>query len=245
MRILIIDIETHPGVSHYWSTYKTTLGPDMLITEPGVLCVAAKWLDEGKTMFFRMNSLDDKDEMLRAVYDLLDEADAVVHYNGESFDAPHLNREFFLRGWAPPSPYKHIDLLRTMQRKFKFAMNKLAWIGPVAVGASKESTGGMATWFGCMAGDEKAWKRMRKYNIQDVKVTEELYLKSLAWIDGHPSRQLYDGHANCPACGSDHKQRRGYAYTPQTKFVKFQCQDCGKYWRGTEAVDRIRSTEVR
>lgn len=244
MRILVLDIETKPGLSYYWSTFKTTLNPEMLLSEPSVLCFAAKWLGEDKVMFFAEWDEGGRAGMIDAAYRLLDDADAVVHYNGESFDATHLNREFFLEGRFPPAPYKHIDLLRTMQRRFNFASNRLAHIGPVAVGTHKESTGGIQTWIGCMNGDAKARRRMKKYNIQDVVVTEKLYVRALPWIRNHPNRQLYDGHQGCPACGSEHFQRRGFAYTGQSKFVKLQCQDCGKYWRRTERVSGVKSMEV-
>ncbi|NIV35232.1 MAG: hypothetical protein GWN58_38990, partial [Anaerolineae bacterium] len=52
----------------------------------------------------------DMEGMLEGAWELLDEADAVVHYNGKKFDIPTLNREFVKYGFTPPSPYKQIDL---------------------------------------------------------------------------------------------------------------------------------------
>ena len=42
--------------------------------------------------------------MLKRIYDLIDEADVVVHYNGKSFDMPTLSKEFIGQGWSPPAP---------------------------------------------------------------------------------------------------------------------------------------------
>ena len=36
---------------------------------------------------------------------------------------------------------------------------------------------GHELWLKCMAGNANAWKVMKRYNIQDVRVTEKLYDK--------------------------------------------------------------------
>ena len=44
--------------------------------------------------------------MIKGIHKLLDECDAVIHYNGSKFDIPTLNKEFLLHGLHPPAPYK-------------------------------------------------------------------------------------------------------------------------------------------
>ena len=59
-----------------------------------------------------------------------------------------------------------------------------------------------------MNGDKDAWKRMEKYNIQDVVLLENLYGHLLPWIKSHPNHNLFsDGHV-CPSCSSSslHKE---------------------------------------
>jgi hypothetical protein len=34
---------------------------------------------------------------------------------------------------------------------------------------------GKALWLGCMSGDPKSWKKMRRYNQQDVRLLEAVY----------------------------------------------------------------------
>ncbi len=36
----------------------------------------------------------DRKSMLKSIHSLMDEADAIVHYNGNRFDIPMLNKEF-------------------------------------------------------------------------------------------------------------------------------------------------------
>ena len=67
----------------------------------------------------------------------------------------------------------------------------------------KRAHEGFTLWTSCIAGDEKAWDRMRRYNIQDVRLTEKLYDRILPWIPNHPHMGLYtDGGHCCPTCGS-------------------------------------------
>jgi hypothetical protein len=41
---------------------------------------------------------------------------------------------------------------------------------------------GFALWLKCEAGDAKAWKAMRQYNIQDVRLTEKLFEEYRPWL---------------------------------------------------------------
>jgi hypothetical protein len=162
----------------------------------------------------------------------------VVHYNGVKFDIPHLNREFLLAGLTPPSPYKQVDLCNVVKKRFRFVSNKLQHVAESLGLGSKVDTD-FDLWVGCMKDDPKAWKLMEKYNRQDVKLTERLYHWLLPWIDGHPSRRLYDGVTGCPACASSNLVRRGYAYTNLGKFVRYRCSDCGSYFRDSRRISGV------
>ena len=95
-----------------------------MIVAPGyTLCWAAMWEGERDVEFASIK--DGEEHMLTKIHALLDEADAVVHYNGTKFDIPILNREFLRYGMAPPSHYHQIDLLKTVRKQFKFQSNKL------------------------------------------------------------------------------------------------------------------------
>ena len=92
-------------------------------------------------MFDSVNQSSHK-KMLKGLYKLLDEADAVVHFNGSRFDVPVVNKEFLLQGWAPPSSYQQIDLLKTARKQFKFPSNKLDYIAQaLKLGGKTKHTG--------------------------------------------------------------------------------------------------------
>lgn len=234
MRILLLDIENSPHLTLEWNLFKPTYGLDKL-REPGsVMCFAAKWLGDPKRETAFWSLPDGRRAMIQAAHTLLDEADAVVHYYGKRHDIPHLNREFIAGGLKPPAPYRQIDLYDTVKRQFNFAANKLDYVAGALGLGHKAPTGGFQTWIKCMEGDPAAWKRMERYNKQDVWLLEGLYAKLQPWIPGHPSHAAESGLRQCPACGSGKLQARGTAYTLQSAFQRWQCQDCGKWSRSTK-----------
>ncbi|HKI62867.1 MAG TPA: ribonuclease H-like domain-containing protein [Mariprofundaceae bacterium] len=193
---------------------------------------AAKWLDKKSIQFMGLNK-HSKEDMIEGIYDLVDAADVVVHYNGTKFDMPTLNQEFALLGLSKPSPYKQVDLLRTVRKQFRLPSNKLSYVSMYLGLGDKTQHKGMGLWRECMAGDPRAWKTMETYNKQDVVLLEKMYNKLKPWIDGHPNVALYDGDetVRCPRCGGTHLQKRGYAYTPTMKYQQYHCQDCGAWSR--------------
>jgi hypothetical protein len=199
-----------------------------------MLCFAAKFLGERQMHFYSVHE-HGRSKMVKAVHKLLDEADVLLHYNGTRFDIPHINRELLVAGLKPPSPYQQIDLCTIVQRRFRFISSKLEHVS-VALGLKgKVSHEGFDLWKKCMLGDEAAWKRMERYNKQDVRLLEELYEALQPWIPNHPHRGLFDEQvAVCPNCGSKGLQRRGFAYTRVSKYQRFQCKDCGAWTRSSQ-----------
>lgn len=248
MRTLAIDIETTPNLAHVWGLWNQNVSPTSQLVEPTeMLSFAAKWIGERGPVVFHggrhfasaqgdddgMNNDQAHFGMVSAAWDLLDAADAVVHYNGKRFDVPHMNREFLTLGMDPPSPYRQVDLLDTMRRRFKFPSNKLAYVTK-ALGFKGKIGVDFELWRQCMAGDLAAWARMERYNRRDVLELIELYDRLTPWIVGAPNAGLdpaNDGKHLCPSCGSAKVQKRGFSYTGVSRFQQYQCSDCGRYSR--------------
>ncbi len=237
MRILCIDVEVAPATAVIWDLKTTYVNPGNILSRRKLICAACKWIGEPGMFFFSFWD-DGHEEMVKAIYDLVDEADAVVHYNGQAYDMPMLNTEFALAGLPPPSPYSQIDLMKAVKKNFRFMSNKLDYItGQLGVGRKADS-GGMATWLDVMSGDEKAREKFREYNQVDVELTELLYKKLLPWIPSHPSRAIIDGDDGCPSCGGQLKPR-GYAYTRVGRFRRFRCDECGGWSRSTHRDESV------
>ncbi len=173
MRILLLDIETAPNKVYTWGLFDQNISINQIVESGYTLCWAAKWHKKGKVAFSSLQATSHK-QMLKEVHALLEEADAVVHYNGTKFDIPTLNKEFIKVGMNPPSPYKEIDLLRIARGKFRFTSNKLDYVAQFLGLGSKHKHKGMELWKGCMSNDAPSWKTMERYNKQDVKLLEKV-----------------------------------------------------------------------
>lgn len=241
MKRLVLDIETAPLVAYTWSMYPKYIPMDHLVEHARTLMVGYKWLpqngEEAADTTVITESADGQNGMLRKVHTLINEADAVIHYNGTRFDIPHLYRGFLEQGLGMPSPIQEIDLFRTVKQRFNFPSNRLDYVCQRLGLGRKSSTGGMALWKNVMAGQAAAIKSMASYCKNDVNLTAKLYDRLLPWIPNHANFGLYVNADNpvCPKCGSTHLQRRGYSMTRVMRYARYQCQDCGSWSRGRTA----------
>jgi uncharacterized protein len=242
LRRLLIDIETSPNVAHVWGLRNQDIGLPMLRVPKQVICVGAKWYREDAFQFYSIHDTTPR-VMLQRARALLNEADAVVHYNGQRFDVPHLNTEFLLQGFEPPSPFQQIDLYRAVSRRFAFPSNKLAYVAEALGIGAKVQHSGHELWVRCMADDPEAWAEMRAYNEQDVRLLEPLHDVLLPWIPGYPSNGAMTGTDSCP-CGSTDLRREGYAYTRVGRYQRYVCRACGRWLRSSRRIDGTRIVEV-
>jgi DNA polymerase elongation subunit (family B) len=261
LKRLVIDIETSAHLLSTWGLFNQNIGINQIEDPTRMLSFAAKWVDNPRVAFYS-EFHHGRDAMVEAAFDLVSEADAIIHYNGKGFDMKHLNREFVEhdvrlaqaqkifpeqpgvfepRMLGRPSPYHHIDMLSVVRANFKLASNKLDYVaGPNFLNiGNKVKHPGFNLWRACMEGNAKAWSLMRRYNKGDVVLTEEVYRRLLPWIDGHPNMQLYTGEQGvCPQCGSSRIQKRGTRKTLLGEYQQIWCRDCGSWGRNGKSLFR-------
>ena len=241
-KVLFYDIETAPNLAYVWGHYDQNVIRQH--REWYMMCFSYKWEGTQTTKVVSLPDFDlyDEDpendrEVVQALWDLIDEADVVVAHNGDKFDMKKANARFIVHEMGPPAPVQQIDTLKASKRYFKFNSNKLDDLGTHLTLGNKAATGGFALWEGCMNGDEKAWRTMKKYAKQDVNLLADLYYKMRPWMTNHPNRALLDGRPDsCPTCGHEFFVRRGYQRTKVAQYANFQCKGCGAYCR-----ERVRS----
>lgn len=235
MKILTLDIETAPNEGWFWKLFKTNINIDHIKRPVYMLSWSAKWLGS-KTVYY--NRCDSGPEFVADLWCLLAEADAVVTYNGDSFDLRHLNREFAKAGLPPPRPVASIDLYKIVKSTFALPSNKLDYAAQYFLGEKKLDTGGFDLWLGVMNGEETAWRKMLRYNKRDVVLTEKLYTFLRPWIRNHPyvgePPELPDlaSQYECPSCTGHkielHRPRRTRCYAIRV----CRCKDCGNWFDG-------------
>ena len=186
MKILLLDIETTPLQVYTWGLWDQNIGINQIIKSTEMMCFGAKWLGQ-KSVTFKSVHHDGKAEMLEELHKLMDEADVLVGWNSASFDHKHINREFLENKMTPPSPVKDLDLMTVVKANFQFPSNKLDYVAQKLGVGSKVKHSGFELWIKCMAGDDKAWREMKKYQIQDVQLLDSLYDILLPWFPGSGS----------------------------------------------------------
>ena len=235
-KILLLDIETAPMLSYHWGLWDQNINLNQVQQDWFILAWAAKWLHDpaSKTMYKdqrKAKNLSDDKDLLKGIWNLLNESDIVITQNGKIFDIKKLNARFILNGFKPPSSYKHIDTKQIASRKFGFTSKKLEYMTEKLNKKYKKQSHkkfpGFDLWIQCMAGNQDAWKEMEKYNKYDVLSLEELYLKLQPW-DNSINPNLYtDTETSVCSCGSKNFIKNGFCYTSIGKYQRYSCSDCG------------------
>lgn len=235
-RIAYVDIETFPAAVWTWSLFKPVIGIDQIISQPRIGGVGWMWEGQKSPRWIGENTHSHED-MLKVVRNLMDQADILVHWNGDRFDEPWLQAEFALYDIPEPSPCTPLDLMKATKRKLRLLSYKLDYVAQYFGLGQKIKHGGFRLWVQCMAGDEKAWRAMARYCKQDVLLLPAIRHRLLGRIK-HPHVGLWADDptlAICGNCGSDQLQKRGFAYTSLGKFQQYVCTACGRWHRVKKA----------
>jgi predicted RNA-binding Zn-ribbon protein involved in translation (DUF1610 family) len=241
-KVLILDLETTPLQCHAWGTWKQRISYESVINDSFLLSYSAKWLFDAK-MYSSVLTPDeaihkDDSRITRELWKLFDQANILIGHNILNFDIPKAQTRFLIHKLAPPSPFQVIDTLQVARKNFRFASNKLDYIGQLLLNEHKIHTE-YALWLRCLEGDPRSLNDMLVYNQNDVKLTEDAYVLLRPYIKSHPNMSIFmEAHEpSCPNCGSTDIKECGYYTTSVNRFLAFRCNSCG-------AVCRSRKSDV-
>jgi DNA polymerase elongation subunit (family B) len=238
-----LDIETFPLLVKRWKLYdETPVALNQVQEEWSIASFAWKWSDEKRVIYQDCggrgaHKVRDDKKLVRALVELLDEADIVIGQNHKKFDLKKIHARMAMHGIKPYSPIRIVDTTIEARRYFAFTSNKLAWLSEHLTDTPKDEHKqfpGFDLWNECLLDNPKAWREMRKYNIRDVEATEKVYQALLPWMTTHPNVGVYleDKDTRCHKCGSDKLQWNGYRYTQQGKYQRYSCNSCHGWGRG-------------
>lgn len=227
MRLLTFDVETMPLEARAFSIWQQNIAISQIQQNDWLACFAAKFHGEAKVHFYSVWDHGER-AMALALHKLLDEADAVAGWNSDKFDLRWANRVFIEQGKSPPSPYVKVDLMKSVRRQVYLPSYKLDFVSRWLGLEGKLRTGGFDLWRDVLDGCPKAQNKMRRYNIRDTKLTEEVFdaLHAKGWVRGLPNHAIYGGHV-CPHCGHERLQARGFQHTKTRRYKRWQCTSCG------------------
>src|ERR1700688_2985826 len=173
-RILLYDIETAPNLAYVWGKYEQNVLEYQ--REWSLLCFSYKWLGEKTTKCVSLLDFTDagsnrRDEyVVKALWDLLNQADIVIAHNGDQFDNKKMNARFITLGMNPVAPYRSIDTKKVAKQYFNFNGNSLNDLSRTFKIGKKLPGMSFDVWLGCMKYDKASWKKMIKYNKHDVNL---------------------------------------------------------------------------
>lgn len=231
MKLFTFDIETMPLEGRTFGLWQQNIGLSQIVKTDWMACFAGKFAGESKVHFHSVWD-DGAKGMALALHRLLDEADAVMGWNSDRFDLRWANRVFIENGKSPPSPFRKVDLMKSVKRQVYLPSYKLDFVSRWLGLEGKLRTGGFDLWADVMAGDAAAQRKMRRYNIQDTRLTEKVFEKLFekGWVRGLPNQSVEHGEG-CPCCGSGRLQARGFQMSKTRRYKRWQCRDCGAWSR--------------
>ena len=194
-----------------------------------LMCYSSKELGEKNVHFVSRHDFKTYFEFVESLRDLLNSADVTIAHNGGAFDDKMANRFFLTEGLTPPKPRKTVDTKREAKRWFRFESNSLDDLGQFLGLGRKESVGyaDLEDEFMSDNPSKKTIKLMRKYNDQDVRLLERVYLKLRPYMATHPNLGDLGGvDGICPKCGSSNLHKRGFNRKRSGVTQRYQCQSC-------------------
>lgn len=242
MKTLIYDLEVSPILGWAYEKYDTNI----LSIEHDyfLLSFAYKWLGEKQIHVVALPDfpLYKKDpwndlELAKELHKVLGQAECVVGHNMDRFDQRKSNARMIAHGLTCPSFPRSIDTLKIARRNFAFTSNKLGDLAEFLKVPLPKMHVDPDQWIKAIKGDLKTWAHIKKYNKRDITVTEEVFKKLQTYAKVLPIE--IDGDMKCtnPHCMSYSYQKRGYRLTQTGRYQAYQCNDCGRWFQGTEALE--------
>lgn len=242
-KILTLDIERLAGTAYAFDPKTRYIGASNWITPPRTVCWAARWYGQKRPMFEA--EWIDRDRMVQRSWDLYDQADIVVTFNGIRFDNKHLRSLWFEAGLPQPRPWKDVDLFAISARQMGFEFKSLDFLTRRLGRPGKQLHYNVWQTQAACNGDKAAQRELRTYNCGDIELTEWLYDRFRGWIPSHPFIGTGD-ERRCNQCNSENLTLQPNRYRAVlVDYSLFRCDDCGGLLRGSwEArVARVRGVK--
>lgn len=239
---LIWDIETSPNIGFFWRAgYDQNIGPDNIIHERKVICIAYKWEGEKKVHVLRWDNNQDDKAMLEAFLPIANEADELVAHYGDKFDLPWFKTRCLFHGLEPLPQYKTVDTKAWASKYFYFNSNKLDYLGGFLGFGHKIKTE-FDLWKDIVLKKcPKALDRMCKYCARDVDLLEQVYHKLSKCVRTKTHVGVFGGldKWTCAHCGStDVSVSKRRVTANGTVQWQMRCNKCHGYYTISETAHK-------
>lgn len=226
---LFLDIETSPNLGFFWqSGYKLTIGPDNIVKERAIICIAWKWAGKKKVYCETWDKNQSDKKLLQNFLAIMHEADEVVTHNGDRFDITWIRTRCLKHG-IPMSPdFVSIDTLKAARSRFRFNSNRLDYIAKF-LGLGQKKPTGFGLWKDItLYNDPKAMRTMVRYCKHDVKLLEWVWDRLNQYVPAKTNRA--SSLRNCPECDGVGNIKKHTISAAGHRKTQLQCTECGKYY---------------
>lgn len=232
---LFFDIETSYYLVPTFQFWKVNINPDNIIREKRIICICYKWQYEDKVHRLVWDKSQDDTKLIRDFIQVIKHADEIVAHNGDKFDMKELRTRALLTENLMFPVYRTLDTLKKARQYFRFASNKLDYIGKVLGVGRKLDHEGMQMWIDvCEHKSKKALDKMVEYCEQDVILLEDVYMALSPYIYHNTNFAILKGGSkwHCPECASKNTQ---LSHTDATAMGiirrHMKCNDCKKFFK--------------
>jgi len=232
---LFFDIETSYYLVPTFQFWKVNINPDNIIREKKIICICYKWQYEDEVHKLIWNSKQDDTKLVKDFIQVIKQADEIVAHNGDKFDMKELRTRAILTENLMFPVYRTLDTLKKSRQYFRFASNKLDYIGKALGVGRKLDHEGMKMWIDiCEHKDQKQLDKMVDYCQQDVILLEDVYTAISPYIYHNTNFAVLKGGSkwHCPECASDNVK---LSHTDATAMGYIQrhmkCLECKKFYK--------------
>lgn len=207
-RVLIYDIETSRVRADLWWSGKQYINGNDLISEAKIITIAWKWLGEDNVYCTTWDKNKSDKELVLDFLKEYNSADMVIGYNNDRFDNKFINTRAMKYGFNVNTHVKSFDIMKQSKRLFRLPSYSMNYLAKFMNVATKLQHSGLDMWnaiqYGKKKEAKKAMKLMVKYNVQDIIVTEQVYLGVRKYMKSpiHLGALIGKGKTSCPCCGS-------------------------------------------
>lgn len=156
-------------------------------------------------------------------------------HNCDKFDMKELRTRAILTDNLMFPVYRTLDTLKKSRQYFRFASNKLDYIGKALGIGRKLDHEGMKMWIDiCEHKDEKQQAKMLEYCQQDVILLEDVYTAISPYIYHNTNFAVLKGKPKfyCPECASKNVQLSHTDATAMGVIRRhMKCNDCKKFYK--------------
>ena len=206
------------------------------------LCMGYAFNDEKTEMLsladhkkqYKTDPTNDK-LMLIDIANVFAQADIVCSWYGIGFDVKFLNSRMLYHHLPPLPNVAHLDLWWTCKKTFALNSNRLQSFQEFAELEDAKNRIMPMLWIKAMSGHGPSLKYVKDHCYHDIEVLRLAYKRMQPFISGHPTMRkvLNDkSHPVCDNCGSYKIQQRGKLITMARHYVRYQCQECGHWFKG-------------